>query len=443
MESIHIKKTLTSSQVIILGFAGVILIGTLILMLPVSSRNGQVTPFMDALFTSTSATCVTGLIVQDTATYWSGFGQFIILLLIQIGGLGVVTIAVTLAIIAKKRITLMQRSLMQDSISAPKMGGIVRLTGFIVKWVFIIELIGALIMAPVFVRDHGLIGIWMAVFHSVSAFCNAGFDILGQDKPFSSLTSYMGEPVINMTIMLLIIIGGLGFITWEDVKNHGIHVRKYRMQSKVILTTTIILIMLPALYFFFFEFSGFSMKERILASFFQSVTPRTAGYNTVDLNRMTEGAQGILIVLMLIGGSPGSTAGGMKTTTMAVLIATAISVFKRKEDPQYFGRRIANETIKYAATVFLMYISLFFVGALVISAIEQIPLIDCLYETASAVGTVGLTLGITPHLTTVSKVILIMLMYFGRVGGLTLIFAALSEKGTNLSKLPQEKITVG
>lgn len=443
MESIHIKKSLTSSQIIILGFAGVIFIGALVLMLPVSSRSGEVTPFVDALFTSTSATCVTGLIVQDTANYWSGFGQFIILLLIQIGGLGVVTIAVTLAVISKRRITLVQRSLMQDSISAPKMGGIVRLTGFIVKGVFLIELLGALIMAPVFIKDHGMIGIWMAVFHSISAFCNAGFDILGRENPFSSLTSYVGEPIVNITIMLLIVIGGLGFITWEDIKNHGIHVRRYRMQSKVILTTTAILILLPAIYFFFWEFSGFPMKERILASFFQSVTPRTAGYNTVDLNKMTEGAQGILIILMLIGGSPGSTAGGMKTTTIAVLAATALSVFKRKEDPKYFGRRIANETIKNAATIFLMYISLFFLGALMISSIEKLPMIDCLYETASAVGTVGLTLGMTSKLTAASKLILISLMYFGRVGGLTLIFAALSEKGTNLSKLPLEKITVG
>lgn len=443
MENIHIKRTLSSSQIIILGFAGVILIGALLLMLPISSRSGEVTPFIDALFTSTSATCVTGLIVQDTANYWSGFGQFIILTLIQIGGLGVVTIAVALAVISKKKITLMQRSVMQDSISAPKMSGIVRLTGFIIKGVFLIELIGALVMAPVFIKDHGLIGIWMAVFHSISAFCNAGFDVLGRENPFSSLTSYVGEPVVNITIMLLIIIGGLGFITWEDIKIHGIHIKKYRMQSKVILVTTAILILVPAIYFFFWEFSGFAMKERILASFFQSVTPRTAGYNTVELDKMTEGGQGILTVLMLIGGSPGSTAGGMKTTTMAVLFATALSVFRRRENPQYFGRRIADEAIKNAATIFLMYISLFFLGSLIISTIEQLPLLTCFYETASAIGTVGLTLGITPHLTWISKLILISLMYFGRVGGLTLIFAALPEKGTNLMKLPQEKITVG
>lgn len=443
METTYIKKILTSSRIIILGFAGVILVGTLLLMLPISSNGSEGTSFINALFTATSATCVTGLIVYDTATYWSGFGQAVILFLIQIGGLGVITIAVALAVIAKKRITLMQRSFMQDSISAPKMGGIVRLTGFIIRGVFLMELIGALMMAPRFVRDHGWVGIWMAVFHSISAFCNAGFDILGRGNPFSSLTSYVGEPVINITIMLLIIIGGLGFITWEDIKTYGIHIRKYRMQSKVILTMTTVLLIVPAVYFFFWEFANYPMKERILISLFQSVTPRTAGFNTVPLGTMSEAGQGIFILLMLIGGAPGSTAGGMKITTIAVLVATAFAVFKRKESPQYYGRRIADETIRNAATIFLLYTSLFFVGAMVISRIENLPLLTCLYETASAVGTVGLTLGITPHLGVVSKLILIFLMYFGRVGGLTLIFAALPEKGSHHSRLPQEKITVG
>lgn len=443
MEITYIKKALTSSRIIILGFAGVILVGTMILMLPISVQGGGGTSFINALFTATSSTCVTGLIVYDTASYWSGFGQAVILFLIQIGGLGVITIAVALSIIAKKRITLMQRSFMQDSISAPKMGGIVRLTGFIIKGVFLIELMGALIMAPVFVKDYGGKGVWMAIFHSVSAFCNAGFDVLGRENPFSSLTSYVGDPVITITIMFLIIIGGLGFVTWEDIRTHGICIRKYRMQSKVILTMTTVLIIVPAVYFFFWEFANYPMKERILISLFQSVTPRTAGFNTVELGTLSEAGDGIFILLMLIGGAPGSTAGGMKVTTIAVLVATALAVFKRKESPQYFGRRIAEETVRNAATLFLLYVSLFFVGAMVISRIENLPLLTCLYETASAVGTVGLTLGITSHLGVISKLILIFLMYFGRVGGLTLIFAALPEKRPHLSKLPQEKITVG
>jgi trk system potassium uptake protein TrkH len=443
METTYIKKMLTSAQIIILGFAGVILIGSLVLMLPIASRNGEITPFIDALFTATSATCVTGLIVVDTATHWSFFGQAVILLLIQIGGMGVITVAVALAMISKKRITLMQRSLMQDFISAPKVGGIVRLTGFIIRGVLFLELLGAILMAPIFVRDYGTSGIWMGIFHSISAFCNAGFDILGRGKPFSSLTSYAGDPVINITIMLLIIIGGLGFITWEDMKLQGIHLRKYRMQSKVILSMTVILIFVPAMYFFLWEFGEYPIKERFLVSLFQAVTPRTAGFNTIPLDTMSEAGQGIEILLMLIGGSPGSTAGGMKTTTVAVLFSTAFAVFRRKECPQYFGRRIAEEAIKAAATILLLYVGLFFVGAMVISRIEDLPLITCMYETASAIGTVGMTLGITSQLGLVSKMILISFMYFGRVGGLTLIFAAIPEKSSNLMKLPQEKITVG
>lgn len=439
----YIRKMLTSSRVILLGFAIVILGGAFLLMLPISSRDGVVTPFIDALFTSVSATCVTGLIVYDTATYWSVFGQAILLLLIQIGGLGVVTISVILAIISKKRITLTQRSLMQDSISAPKMGGIVRLTGFIMRGVLLFEFMGMILMLPTYVKNHGIIGIWMAVFHSISAFCNAGFDILGMEQPFSSLTAYAGNGIVNLTIMLLIIIGGLGFITWEDIREHGIHIRKYRMQSKVILATTAILILIPAICFFFVDFAEYPMKERILVSLFQAVTPRTAGFNTVDLSSMTDGGIGVTILLMLIGGSPGSTAGGMKTTTIAVLVVTTIAVFRREESPVVFGRRISEVAIKHAVAVLLLYLGLFLGGALVISEIEKLPLLTCLYETASAVGTVGLTLGITSKLGIVSKMILIALMYFGRVGGLTLIFAAIPEKGTHIRKLPQEKITVG
>ncbi len=443
-ELIHKKKRITSFQIIILGFAGVILFGALLLMLPVSSKGGAVTPFNEALFTSTSAVCVTGLIVQDTGTYWSVFGQAVIITLIQIGGLGVVTVAAFFALLSGRKISLMQRSTMQEAISAPKVGGIVRLTGFILKATFIIELIGALVMMPVFCEDFGIKGIWMAFFHSVSAFCNAGFDILGStDSLYPSLTAYVNNPVINITIMLLIIVGGIGFLTWEDICTNKYHIRRYRMQSKVIIVTTALLIVIPALFFFFCDFANLPIGERILSSFFQSVTPRTAGFNTVNLSAMTGASQAIMIILMLIGGSPGSTAGGMKTTTFAVLIANAFATFRRKNDAQFFGRRIENGVIKSAATVLMMYVTLFFVGAVIISVAEGLPLSECLYETASAVGTVGLTLGITPELGMLSQGILIALMFLGRVGGLTLIYAALSEKNKNLSKLPQEKITVG
>ena len=440
---IHGKIRLTTSQCIILGFFGMILLGTFLLMLPFSSRAGAVTPFGDALFTATSAVCVTGLVVYDTAAYWSVFGQTVIIILIQIGGMGVITVAASFALISGRRISLMQRSTMQEAISAPKVGGIVRLTSFIIRISLLIELLGAVAMAPVFFRDFGPKGLWMALFHSIAAFCNAGFDLMGTSAPFSSLTGYTADPVINVIVMLLIVIGGIGFLTWDDIRAHKLHIHQYRMQSKVILCTTAVLLLFPALYFFFFEFSALAPEERILASLFQSVTTRTAGFNTADLTALSEPGRYIMIALMLIGGSPGSTAGGMKTTTIAVLFASAISTFFRKEYAHFFGRRIDDGVIKNAATVLLMYLSLFFFGGLAISIIEGAPMLDCLFETASAVGTVGLTLGLTSQLGLVSRGILIVLMFFGRVGGLTLIFAALSGTAKNVSKYPQEKITVG
>ena len=441
---IHKKNRFTSFQIIIGGFIAVILIGALLLMLPVSSKAGIITPFNEALFTSTSAVCVTGLVVQDTATYWSWFGQGIILVLIQIGGLGVITIAVSFALLSGRKISLMQRSVMQEAISAPKVGGIVRLTGFVLKGTFLVEFTASIIMMPVFVKDFGVKGIWMAIFHSISAFCNAGFDLMGtENAKYASLTSYISHPLINITIMLLIIIGGIGFLTWEDILKNKYRIKSYRMQTKVILTTSLLLILFPAFFFFFRDFADMPMQERIFSSLFQAVTPRTAGFNTADLTMMTKDGLGIVIVLMLVGGSPGSTAGGMKTTTLAVLIANTLACFRRKEDAQMFGRRIETSIIKNAASIFMMYIVLFFGGAIVISTVEDLSFSTCLFETASAIGTVGLTLGITPELGVISQTILMILMFLGRVGGLTLIYAALSGSGKKISKLPQEKMTVG
>ena len=443
-EIIRRKRRLSSFQIIILGFAGVILLGALLLMLPISTTGGNVTPFNETLFTATSAVCVTGLVVQDTGSYWSTFGQAVILVLIQIGGLGVVTVAASFALLSGRRISLMQRSTMQDAISAPKVGGIVRLTRFILRGTFLIELLGAIAMLPVFCRDYGWRGIWMAVFHSISAFCNAGFDILGtESNRYPSLTGYAGSPVINVTIMLLIVVGGIGFLTWDDICENKWQLHRDRMQSKGILVTTGLLIFLPAVFFFFSDFSALPVGNRLLASFFQSVTPRTAGFNTVNLSAMSGASQGVMILLMLIGGSPGSTAGGMKTTTLAVLIANATATFRQRDSAQFFGRRVDCSAVKTAATILTMYLALFFGGAAFISVYEGLPLSACLYETASAVGTVGLTLGITPQLHIPSQMVLIALMYLGRVGGLTLIYAALSGKKTNGAKLPQEKITIG
>lgn len=436
-----IHRRLSSFQVIILSFLSLILLGTFLLMLPISTRSGLAASFEEAIFTSTSAVCVTGLIIRDTATYWSSFGQAVILALIQIGGMGVVTVALSITVISGRKIGLMQRSTMQEAISAPKIGGIVRLTNFILKTTLAIELIGALLLFPTFYQKLGIFrGIWYSIFHSISAFCNAGFDLNGN---FSSLTAYTSNPIVNFTVMTLIITGGIGFITWADINENKWHFKKYRMQSKVILITTLVLILVPAIYFFMFEFADMKLSERFLCSLFQSVSPRTAGFNTTNLAAISEVGLMITIILMLIGGSPGSTAGGMKTTTATVLLASALSVFRKNEHTHFFKRRIPRDTIRNASTIMLMYITASMLGAMIISHIEKIPLMSSLFETASAIGTVGLSLGITPELCTISHAILIFLMFIGRVGGLTLIFAAVSERKFDGARYPEEKITVG
>lgn len=442
--NIRFKKHLTTFQSIFLGFFLIIIIGSLLLMLPISSVSGKVTPFNESLFTATSAVCVTGLVVHDTGSYWSTFGQAVILILIQIGGLGVITVAASFALLSGRKISLMQRSTMQEAIAAPKIGGIVRLTGFVLKATLIFELSGAVIMMPVLCKDYGAKGVWLAVFHSISAFCNAGFDILGTDaSKYVSLTQYVNCTSINLAVIFLIVIGGIGFLTWEDIYTNKLHFRRYRMQSKVILITSAILIIVPALYFFFFDLNNLPIKQRILSSLFQSVTTRTAGFNTVDLTALQEPSVATMIVLMIIGGSPGSTAGGIKTTTVAVLIANSLATFGRKDSSHFFKRRIDNQVVKNASTILILYLVLSFTGAVAISTAEKIPFLKCLFETSSAIGTVGLTLGITPELGLFSQLILILLMFCGRVGGLTLIYAAISNTKKNISKYPLEHITVG
>lgn len=425
-----------------LGFAVVIFLATIILMLPISSAGNGKTSFIDALFTSTSATCVTGLVTQNTSTHWSIFGKALILLLIQIGGMGVVTVAVGLSRISGKRISLLQRSFMQDSISAPQLGGIIGFTGFIVITALSIEIIGAVLLMPTLCGIYGAKGIWLSFFHSVSAFCNAGFDIMENGNKSSSLMPFLGNIPVNTVIMLLIIIGGIGFATWKDIKEHGINVKGYSLQSKVILSTTLIFILFPAIFFFVFQFKEFNTKDRVLASLFQSVTLRTAGFNTVDFANLSDSSLPLMTVFMLIGGAPGSTAGGMKITTVIILFFSMKSVFLKQKEVRIGNRRISDENVKKAAAIFMMYLILFFAGGIAISIYENIPIQKCLFETASAIGTVGLSTGITASLSSFSKIVLIMLMYFGRVGGLTMIFAA-ARSSNNSSKLPEEKIVVG
>lgn len=442
-------RRITPAQIIILGFLFIILSGAVLLMLPISSKDGTFTPFLDCLFTATSATCVTGLVVFDTYTHWSFFGQSVILLLIQIGGLGVITTALAIALFTKRKIGFRERFVMQESISAPQVSGIVRLTSFILKATFVLELLGAIVLAIQFLPEYGFRkGLWFSIFHSVSAFCNAGFDLMGHRGEYSSLVSYVGNPLVTGTIMFLIVAGGLGFFVWKDIKEKKWRVHTYRLQTKIVVLTTFLLLLLPAIYFFFYEFNqpqwaDLSTKERILASMFQSVTPRTAGFNSVDYAAMQSSSILISICLMLIGGSPGSTAGGFKTTTLAMLVLCIRSVIQKKESIQGFGRRIPPEVLRSGVSIFTLYLVLFLTGGTIISCIDGVSLSSALFESASAIGTVGLTVGITRDLSDISHIILILLMYFGRVGGLTMIYAVTAGHMPSPAQLPQEKITVG
>ena len=442
-------RHIAPAQIVLGSFMLLILAGALLLMLPISSQSRQLTPFIDALFTATSATCVTGLVVVDTATYWSVFGQAVIMLLIQIGGMGVVTMAVIVSLLSGRRIGFRQRYVMQESISAPQVGGIVRLTGFILRFTLTMELISAVLLAIRFIPEFGpLKGAWYGLFHSVSAFCNAGFDLMGVRAPFSSLVAYTGDWLVNLVIMVLIVSGGIGFFAWSDILHNKFHFHAYRLQTKLVLVTTGLLLVLPALYLFLYEFNqtawqDLTLGERVWAALFQSVTPRTAGFNTVDLTLLHPVTIMMMIFLMLTGGSPGSTAGGFKTTSLAIVFLTVRAVYAKRDGVNTFGRRIPQDVLRSAVAIIVMYIMLFVAGSVAITLIEGLPLSMVLFECASAIGTVGLTLGCTTSLGPISQIILILLMYFGRVGGLTMIYALVSGHIPAPSQLPQERITIG
>ena len=441
------KKVLnqfSSARIILLGFIIMIFLGASILTLPISSRNGDFTPFIDALFTATSASCVTGLIVYDTATHWSLFGKIIIIAMIQCGGLGVVTMITVFTQVTGKKIGLRDRATLQSALSAPQIGGIVKLTSFIFKGTIIIEMIGALLMFPSFMKDFGVTkGIYYSIFHSISAFCNAGFDLMGDVSKFSSLTKYQSDVMINISIMLLILIGGLGFLVWKDMINYKFDMKRYSTQTKMVLVMSVVLVIFPSVLFFFTEFSGLEIKTRILSSVFQAVTPRTAGFNTIDYTKFSDNGIAMTIILMLIGGGSGSTAGGIKMSTVFILVATMCSVLKQDKEVAVFKKRIEPDIIKNAVAVFALDIFLFIVGSMIISGIEGFSLKETMFECASAVATVGLTLGITPHLGIISKILLICMMYIGRVGGITLIFAAVNPKNNGNARYPKEQVAVG
>lgn len=442
-------RRMNPPRIVLLGFITAILLGTLLLMLPFASKAGEGTPFLSALFTATSATCVTGLVVCDTFSHWSVFGQAVILLLIQVGGMGVVTIAVALSIISGKKISLRQRWIMQESISAPHVGGILRQTRFILKTAFLLEALGALALSFRFVPMFGVgRGLWFAVFHSVSAFCNAGFDLMGVNKPFSSMTAFTGDPLVVITLSLLIISGGVGFLTWGDIRDKGLRFRRYSVQSRVVLVFSALLLVggFACYEGELLHNSGIAAPgaERFLAAIFQSVTTRTAGFNTLPLDSLGSGSQLVTIMLMLVGGATGSTAGGFKVNTLAVLLLTMISAFRGKANAEGFSRRLSAATIRNAVAIFLLYMLLFVGGGLLIRLADGIPLMGAMFEAASAVATVGLSLGYTPGLSAVSRVLLICLMYFGRVGGLTLMYAVVEQDRLGGAvRLPEETVAVG
>ncbi len=443
-------RQLSPMKIILLGFCLIILTGTLLLHLPIASKTPGNTSISDCFFTATSATCVTGLVRFDTYTHWTGFGQAVILALIQIGGMGFMTFVVSIISLTKRKIGLNTRVITQNSLSVPQVGGIVRLTKRVFVGTILFEAIGAGLLYFYFCPILGpLKGLWFSVFHSVSAFCNAGFDLMGSEQnQFASLTGVADNVYFNVIIMLLIIIGGLGFIVWNDLATNRFHFKKLMLHSKVVLIVTGILIFGGALAIFLFEqngskFDDASVGNQILYSMFQSVTARTAGFNSVDMGAMTQSSQFVLIILMLIGGSSGSTAGGMKTTTFAVMFMSILSIFRRKKSVEMFDRRVDSDTVQTASCIFTIYIALSVIIALIVASIEKITVIQAMFESVSAIATVGLTLGVTPTLSFVSKMLIAFLMLFGRVGSVTMLLAFSNDKNSSVSKLPLGKIQVG
>ena len=450
MDMSFFRRKLTYTQMIILSFICLILFGAVILTLPISSRTHEWTSFINALFTATSASCVTGLVVVDTYTHWSVFGQVIILMLIQIGGLGVMTIISLISLFLKRRISLGERRLLMQSAGSLQISGIVKLLKRILKGTAIVEGAGAILLAFVFCPKMGFLpGIWNAIFHSVSAFCNAGFDLMGKYGQFSALSSegLQFNPIVNFTIMALIVTGGIGFLVWTDVSRHKLDFKKYELHSKIALFTTALLLVLGTILFFIFEynkaFGDFTFGQKLLASMFQAVTPRTAGFNTIDEATLSESGKALTTVLMFIGGSPGSTAGGIKTTTFAVLVLSALAAAKRYGSVTVFKRKLDENTIVQASSILSVYLACVFAAVLIICAVEPYSLTQVLFETVSAIGTVGLTLGITPSLCAISKLVLIFLMFAGRVGGLTLMLV-LAERRRNIKiSRPTSQILIG
>lgn len=442
------RDSLSRMQIIALGFFLIIMTGTLLLMLPISSRTGTWTGFWDSLFTATSATCVTGLVMVDTYVHWNLFGQLVILTMIQIGGLGFMTVGVLFSLVIHRKIGLRERGVLSESVNAIQIGGIVHLVKKILMGTLIIEGTGALLLSIRFCGELGFArGIYYGIFHSISAFCNAGFDLMGYQGEFASLVNYSGDWLVNLTIMSLVIIGGIGFLVWDDLTQKKFHFRKYRVHTKIVLITTFILVFGGALLFYLFESGnlakGMGPGETFLTCMFDSVTPRTAGFNTTDIARLSDSSKLLSIILMFIGGSPGSTAGGIKTTTFVVFLLYVRANIKRTRGVNIFRRRIDEDAIKKASAVACTNLVLALGAALLICAVQGMDLRDVLLETFSAISTVGMSTGITRDFVTVSKAAVIVLMYCGRVGSLSMALSFTEKKKMSPVELPEEKILIG
>jgi trk system potassium uptake protein TrkH len=443
------KFNFTYAKLSALAFLATIIIGAMLLSLPISSRSGEFTPFINALFTATSATCVTGLVVYDTYSYFSVFGQSIILVLIQIGGLGFMIIATMFLLVLHKRIGIRERGFLKESLNSIQIGGVVRLTKHILIGTFFLEGIGAIILSIKFSFEMGVIpGIFNGIFHSISAFCNAGFDLMGRYGAYSSLTRYSDDVIINFIIISLIVIGGIGFIVWEDIYRYKFKFEKYKLHSKIVLFTTVLLILCSAIAFYLMErnnlLENVGVREAVLSSLFQAITPRTAGFNTIDIASLSQGSMLLTMILMVIGGSPGSTAGGIKTTTLLVVILTIVSSVKHTDELNVFGRRLEDNILKRAYSIITIYMLGAILAALLISISQpELMLSSIVFEVLSAIGTVGLSTGITSQLLWTSKLIIITLMFCGRIGSLAVVMAVASNKNGVFIKNPVEKIIIG
>lgn len=443
------ESRMTHAQIIALGYFLVIVCGTLLLMFPGATEQGKHTSLLTALFTATSATCVTGLVVVDTSTHWTMFGQTVILAMIQIGGLGFVTMGVLFAMCFNRRITLRVRELLQESMNTSKVGGIVRLARKAIIGTLVIEGIGAVLLAIRFIPEFGLFkGFAFGVFHAVSAFCNAGFDLMGGSKgAYSSFTAYSNDIWVNVILMTLIVVGGIGFLVWDDISNHKLNFRKYSLHTKLVLVVTVVLIFGGQGLFYIFErnnlMKDMGVQETLLTSLFSSVTARTAGFNTIDTASLTTSSKLLTMVLMFIGGSPGSTAGGIKTTTIIVLLTYVTSNLRNSKGCNVFGRRLEEDAVRKASNVLIISLFLAVTASITICYLQPLPLEDVMFEVFSAIGTVGMSTGVTRELTVASRIVIVLLMYCGRIGSMSFALSFLERKKVVPVQYPVEKVMIG